>query len=241
MAELVPYVMFGHSRILGNLMQLIDLAGGVLTRIVQNVPEEHRPGSPDLATRLAQFEDPAWNPRGVNHGHHVDVVSLDDFEPGVGEAYVVGFTGRKMEHLVRTVTRRFGIVFEPLVHPRAHVTPTARIGRGCIVMADADLESGVTVGAHTFVNMKAMVGHDVTVGDYAVIGPGTLIGGNALIGAGAFLGIGSIILEDRRVGEDAVVAAGAVVRQDIEPGTMVAGVPAVVKRRAETAVRRIGS
>jgi sugar O-acyltransferase (sialic acid O-acetyltransferase NeuD family) len=213
-------------------MQLIDVTGGVLTRIVQNVPEEPRPGSPDLATRLAQFDDPEWNPQGVNHGHHVEVVALEDFEPRVGESYLVGFNGRKMEPLVQHVMSRFGIAFESLVHPRALVTPTARLGPGCIVMADVILESGATVGAHTLLNKKVCVGHDATIGEYSIVGPGTLIGGHADIGVGATLGMGSIVLEDRQVGEAAVVAAGAVVTKDVAAGTMVAGVPAVVKRRA---------
>src|SRR5262245_51894590 len=107
MAGPEPYVMFGHSRQLGNLMQLIDLAGGARTRIVQNVPEEQRPGSPDLVTRLARFDDPEWTPQGVNRGHRVELVSLEAFEPHRGESYLVGFAGQKMEPLVRDVVSRF--------------------------------------------------------------------------------------------------------------------------------------
>lgn len=230
MTDPIPYVMFGHSRVLGDLIQLIDIAGGVLTRIVQNIPEERRPGSPDVATRLARFHDPDWNPQGVNHGQHVQLVAFDDFEPRAGESYLVGFTGRKMEPLVQDVMARFRIVFEPLVYPSALVTPTARLGSGCIVMAGAILESGVTLGAHTYLNKMVMVGHDAAIGDYAMIAPGARIGGQAVIGVGATLGMGSIVLEDCRVGEGAVVAAGAVVTRDVPAGAMVAGVPAVVKR-----------
>ena len=232
MGEPQAYVMFGHNRTLGNLVQLIDLLGGVLTRIVQNVPEPLRPGSPDLATRLDRFRDREWNPSDVNRGHRIDVIALDEFEPRAGESYVVGFTGRKMEPLVHEVAHRFGIEFASLVHPRALVTPTARLGPGCIVMADVILESGVTVGAHTFLNKRATVGHDATIGEYCSLGPGTLVGGHAAIGPGATLGMGSIVLEDRRVGDGAVVAAGAVVTKDVDAGVMVAGVPAIVKRSA---------
>jgi acetyltransferase-like isoleucine patch superfamily enzyme len=46
-----------------------------------------------------------------------------------------------------------------------------------------------------------------------------------------WLGNRSIILKGVRVGHDAVVAAGAVVTHDVEPRTLVAGVPAKVVRR----------
>lgn len=226
------YVMFGHSRVLGDLIHLIDHLGGVLERIVQNVPEEDRPGSPDLATRLDRFLDPELNPHRVNRGQVVDVISLDEFEPSAGEAYIVGFTGHKMHPLVQIVTDWFGADFEAMVHPHAGVTPTARVGAGSIVLAGAMVESFAHVGAHVYVNKQTIVGHDATVGDYCVIAPGARLGGHVVVERGATVGMGAIILEDRIIGEDAVVAAGAVVTSDVEPGTMVAGVPAVVKKSA---------
>lgn len=53
------------------------------------------------------------------------------------------------------------------------------------------------------------------------------------IGKGATIGIGSIILGGVTVGDGAVVAAGSVVSKDVEPYTMVAGVPAKLIRRFE--------
>lgn len=46
------------------------------------------------------------------------------------------------------------------------------------------------------------------------------------IGDYAWIGIGAIILNNIRIGEGAVVAAGAVVTKDVEPYTIVGGVPA---------------
>jgi acetyltransferase-like isoleucine patch superfamily enzyme len=43
---------------------------------------------------------------------------------------------------------------------------------------------------------------------------------------GAWLCIGAIVLPGVTIGENAVVAAGAVVSRDVEPGMLVAGVPA---------------
>ena len=54
--------------------------------------------------------------------------------------------------------------------------------------------------------------------------------GEVVIEDGADLGIGAILLPGVRVGRGAQVGAGAVVSRDVEPYTVVAGVPAVLLR-----------
>lgn len=69
------------------------------------------------------------------------------------------------------------------------------------------------------------IGDDVTIGHAAVV-HGCRIKSTCLIG------IGAIVLDGAVVGEQSIVAAGSVVKKDmiVPPGTLVAGVPAVVKR-----------
>ena len=55
--------------------------------------------------------------------------------------------------------------------------------------------------------------------------------GHIHVGKEAWIGAGVIIVADVVIGEGAVVAAGAVVTSDVEPYTMVAGVPAKVKKK----------
>lgn len=52
------------------------------------------------------------------------------------------------------------------------------------------------------------------------------IPGKITIKKGAWIGAGAIILPNTTVGEGAVVGAGAVVTKDVQPYTVVAGVPA---------------
>lgn len=49
---------------------------------------------------------------------------------------------------------------------------------------------------------------------------------------GAYIGGGAIILLGVTVGERAIVGAGAVVTKDVPPGSMVAGIPAEVKKKS---------
>ncbi|MEN8165146.1 MAG: gamma carbonic anhydrase family protein [Acidobacteriota bacterium] len=67
--------------------------------------------------------------------------------------------------------------------------------------------------------------------DEVSVGHGAILHG-CTVGAGALVGMGAKILNDAVIGEGSLVAAGAVVREGFKapPRSLVAGVPAVVKR-----------
>jgi acetyltransferase-like isoleucine patch superfamily enzyme len=59
------------------------------------------------------------------------------------------------------------------------------------------------------------------------------------IGRDVWIGANAVILGGVTVGDGAVVAAGAVVTKDVEPGAVVAGVPArLVRKREESGIGR---
>ncbi len=87
----------------------------------------------------------------------------------------------------------------------------------------------------------------ITIGEDAAIGPGVsirdsddhAISGSSgpmtqpiTIGDHVWVGERAMILKGVTVGDGAVIAAGAVVTRDVEPGTLVAGVPARYVRHA---------
>ena len=57
--------------------------------------------------------------------------------------------------------------------------------------------------------------------------------GRVEIGYGAWVGVGAIILHGVRIGPLSVVAAGSVVMEDVPPRTVVAGLPARVKKQLD--------
>lgn len=93
---------------------------------------------------------------------------------------------------------------------------------------------GMNNGASIVCFSEITIGNDVLIGpevcvrdsdSHAIAGSGSPTRPIA-IGDHVWIGLRAMILRGVRIGDGAVVAAGAVVTRDVEPGTLVAGVPA---------------
>lgn len=127
------------------------------------------------------------------------------------------------------LSRRFqGLrwVLPTVVHPRAWVSPSARLGAGTVVMANATVQTSCRLGAAVIINTNALVDHDGELADGVHISPGAHLAGKVTVGAGTHIGIGATVIEGIRIGASCLVAAGAVVVRDVPDGARVAGVPA---------------
>ena len=113
-----------------------------------------------------------------------------------------------------------------IVHPRASVAASARVGPGCLITAQCVVGPMAELGEGAIVNHGAVVDHDCRIGAWAHIAPGVKLGGAVQVGETALVGAGSTVLRNLRVGTGATLGAGAVLLQDLPDGEAWAGVPA---------------
>jgi UDP-perosamine 4-acetyltransferase len=219
--------MFGTHPLFGDYADAVHACGGHLARVVRNRDEPPRPAGDSFEDRLDRYH--AWRLRqGVTR--RVEVVALEDFRPAEGETYLFGFRGPQLRPLRDLLRQRFGLSFDPIVHPAASVSPMAVIGEGAFIGAGAVIAPHATVGEFTFVNRGATIGHDCEIGPCVIIGPSAAIASRVRLGDGAIVGIGATVVENLAIGEGSCVAAGAVVLRDVPARVLVAGVPAVEKK-----------
>lgn len=131
----------------------------------------------------------------------------------------------------RTTGAGFNIA-GPLLDPGVYLSNRSSIGAGSIVCDGAVMTVNVHIGAHVIVNRLATIGHDSIIEDFVTVSPGVNISGNVVLEEGAFIGTGASIRERTRVGAWAVVAGGAFVKDEVPERSMVAGVPAIVKKQS---------
>lgn len=127
------------------------------------------------------------------------------------------------------------------IEPGAIIREKVTIGDKCVIMMGAVINIGAEIGEGTMIDMNVVVGGRVIVGRYCHIGAGSVLAGvveppsaePVRIGDHVVMGANAVVLEGVQVGEGAVVAAGAVVTQNVEPYTVVAGVPARVVKKVD--------
>jgi sugar O-acyltransferase (sialic acid O-acetyltransferase NeuD family) len=217
-----PLILIGVGNMLGDIHDCAEARGLSVTTIVTNTAEVVRPRTKGLHQRLAEL---GISPR---------IVPLEEFTPTPGvECFLVPTTPARAALVGHLVARHPTIAFATLVHPRAIVANSARLGAGVFVGAGSVIASCVELEPHSFVNRGASVGHDSIVRSFARIQPAAAIGGHVTVGVGATVGLGARVIEEREIGDGAFVAAGAVVIRDVPPRVLVAGVPAVAKKQLD--------
>lgn len=141
----------------------------------------------------------------------------------------------------------------PVIDPSAFLASGAKIigavtlGEGssvwynAVLRADsAEIRIGAGSNAQDNVSVHVDAGHGVLIGDDVSIGHNAVVHG-CTIGDGSLIGMGAVVLSGAIIGSECLVAGGALVLggTEVPDGSMVAGVPAKV-RRALTAEEREG-
>lgn len=121
--------------------------------------------------------------------------------------------------------------FLTVVHPKAVVAESVKIGDGTVVMAGAIINPYASVGNHCIVNTGASIDHDCMVNDFVHVAPHCTLCGGVEVGEGTWVGVGSTIIQGIHIGKNCFIGAGSVVIKDVPDGSFCFGNPAKVIKK----------
>ncbi|MBC8597720.1 N-acetyltransferase [Lachnospiraceae bacterium BX10] len=130
-----------------------------------------------------------------------------------------------------------------------HIQKGARIGKNCSLGQNVNVSNHVIIGNNVKIQNNVSVYEGVELEDGVFCGPSCVFTNDltpraefpkgstgykkTLVKHGASIGANATIVCGNTIGEYAMVAAGAVVTKNIEPYTLVAGVPAKAVGRVD--------
>ena len=173
---------------------------------------------------IAGFVDDDQQKWGLAAGSWSIIGGLDAIPQGALVALGIGNNYVRERLISRSTDKGWQLV--SLVHPSAVISPTAQLGDGTVVMAQAAVNARARTGRGCILNTGCSVDHDCVLGDCVHVGPGARLAGGVRVGSRSLVGIGSCIVPDVAVGQGVVIGAGAAVVRDMPDEVTAVGVPA---------------
>ena len=158
-----------------------------------------------------------------------DLPKLGDthgYKPHPGQRLVMAVGDPAGKRALATRLTTLGGLFATLVHPRAWIAASARLGQGAVIGPFSNVSSDCQGGDFVTLNAHASIGHDVQVGDYSTLSCYVDLMGGVTVGAASFFGSGSRVLPGVQVGEACMIGAGAVVVRRAADGVTLYAAPA---------------
>ncbi len=135
--------------------------------------------------------------------------------------------------------RGLGCATPAITHPFAHVSSSAKIAQGVVVMPGAVLNTNADIAADCIVNSGAIIEHDCVIERGSHAAPGSVLGGNCHVGQSVLIGLGAIVRPGISIGDGTIIGAGAVVVSNMPGGVMAVGVPASFQARSDPGPDRL--
>ena len=135
--------------------------------------------------------------------------------------------------------RSLGCATPAITHPSAHVSSSAKIAQGVVVMPGAVINANADIADYCIVNSGAIIEHDCVLEPGVHAAPGSVLGGTCRVGKSVLIGLGAVVRPGIAIGDGTIIGAGAVVVSDMPGGVTAVGVPASFHARSDPGPDRL--
>lgn len=124
------------------------------------------------------------------------------------DVVIVAIGNNRLRETLCIQAQAAGLVLATIVHPRAIVAPSARIGAGSSIMAGSVVGTETQLGRAVIINSGAVVDHHCVVEDFGHVGAGATMAGGSSIGRRAWMQAGASLGYRVKIVDDDVLLPG---------------------------------
>jgi sugar O-acyltransferase (sialic acid O-acetyltransferase NeuD family) len=114
-----------------------------------------------------------------------------------------------------------GFACPTIVHPTAHIDPSAKLEAGVLVLAQSYISGSAVIGSGSLINNSVVISHDCILGVCTNFSPGAKIAGDVVIGDFTQVGMNVTINIGVKVGRECQIGNGATIKNDVPDGTRI--------------------
>lgn len=153
---------------------------------------------------------------------------LDKYKNSADVFVAIGDNRIRAEKLQDFVNNGFSIA--TLIHPKAVISRTVKIGIGTVIMAGAIINASTKIGIGCIINTKASIDHDCRLDDFIHISPGATITGTVSLGNNVWIGAGTVLRNNIEISSNIIVGANSTVLNSLHKEGIYYGTPANIMK-----------
>ncbi len=147
--------------------------------------------------------------------------AINDHIVNSDATYIMGIANMKYRRNIIEQLIEKGAQFTNLIHPTALISPSAKIGIGCVISHNVSVGPKAIIRDFNLINSRCTIGHDSKIGNYNFLSPQVVTGGFAEMGDENFIGTNAAILPAIILGNHNTIAAGMIVDRKVEDNATV--------------------
>lgn len=162
---------------------------------------------------------------------------LDDFSKGDGvlggidncrafknNCFIIAIGNNSVR---RAIAEKYNdIEYYTAIHPTAVIAEDVSIGKGSVVMANAVVNPGATIGNHCILNTASIVEHDNKIGSFVHVSPNATLCGTVTVGDNTHIGAATVVKNNISICDDVVIGCGSCVVKNVDKPGVYKGMPA---------------
>ena len=142
------------------------------------------------------------------------------------KSFILGLGAPKLRRRLYNRFCKIGGELSGLISRNSYIGNYTHIDETAIIMSGVKISNGVEIGKALLAYYNVVITHDVSIGNFVELSPGCILLGNVKIEDDVHIGSGAIILPKLKVGKGSIIGAGAVVTDNVQPYSIMKGIPA---------------